>query len=48
MSKDAVLAVLEQAAVLSSGDLRWMEAHCGELDGRLGKWLDCRLQQEQL
>jgi len=37
----------EEAAALSSGDVRWIEAHVGKLDARLSKWLDCRLQQER-
>ena len=37
---------LEAKAALISGDLRWLEAHLGKLDERLGTWPRCRLQQE--
>lgn len=37
----------EETAALSSGDVRWIEAHIGKLDKRLRTWLDCRLQQER-
>ena len=37
----------EEAAALSSGDVRWIEANIGKLDKRLRTWLDCRLQQEK-
>jgi hypothetical protein len=36
----------EAKAALLSGDIRWIEAHAGELDARLSTWLWCRLQQE--
>ena len=44
--KDYTLA-WEEAAALSSGDVRWIEAHIGKLDKQLRTWLDCRLQQER-
>ena len=37
----------EETAALSSGDVRWIEAHIGKLDKRLRTWLDLRLQQEK-
>lgn len=37
----------EEAAALSSGDVRWIEAHIGKLNKRLRTWLDCRLGQEK-
>lgn len=37
----------EEAAALSGGDVRWIEAHIGKLDKQLRTWLDCRLQQER-
>jgi hypothetical protein len=37
----------EETAALSSGDVRWTEAHIGKLDKRLRRWLNCRLQQER-
>lgn len=37
----------EESAALSSGDVRWIEAHIGRLDKRLMTWFDCRLQQEK-
>lgn len=37
---------LEEKAALLSGDIRWVEAHIGQLDGHLSTWLWCRLQQE--
>lgn len=36
----------EEYAALASGDVRWIEVHCGKLDERLRVWLDCRLGQE--
>lgn len=37
---------LEEQAALVSGDVQWIQNHVGELDERLGTWLNCRLQQE--
>jgi hypothetical protein len=36
----------EEKAALASGDIGWLEARLGKLDGRLRTWPDCRLQQE--
>jgi hypothetical protein len=36
----------QEAAALVSGDIRWIEAHVGKLDGVLSIWPRCRLQQE--
>ena len=36
----------EECAALLSGDMRWLEAYVGKLDGLLGTWPRCRLQQE--
>jgi len=37
---------MEAKAALISGDIRWIEARVGKLDGQLRTWPDCRLQQE--
>ena len=36
----------QEKAALLSGDIRWIEAHVGELDERQRTWLECRLEQE--
>jgi hypothetical protein len=36
----------EEYAALASGDIRWIEEHCGKLDERLRTWPECRLGQE--
>ena len=37
---------MEEKAALLSGDIGWIEAHVGQLDGRMRTWPECRLQQE--
>jgi len=37
---------LEETGALMSGDIRWLEAHVGKLNGVLSTWPNCRLQQE--
>ena len=37
---------LEETGALMSGDIRWLEAHLGELNEMLSTWPNCRLQQE--
>lgn len=39
------LTSAERAALLS-GDIRWIEAHVGELTPQEKTWLHCRLEQE--